>query len=97
MSVLKARNRVVYFRVSEDEFHEFLKMCDAEKARSLSDLARSALQRMLRERQEGEMISDRLKTFDDLISRVNDKLSEMSDLIRANNQINRTTSRDVEQ
>jgi hypothetical protein len=86
MSVLKARSRVVYFRVSEDEFDEFLKVCHAAKARSLSDLARSAMQRMVREQAEGEMLTDRLKTFDELISRVNEKLTEMSELVRAHKQ-----------
>jgi hypothetical protein len=86
MSVLKTRSRVVYFRVSEDEFNNFLKMCHAAKARSLSDLARSALQRMLREQEESETLADRLKTFDELISRVNEKLTEMGELLRTNSQ-----------
>lgn len=86
MSVLKARSRVVYFRVSEDEFNDFLKMCHAAKARSPSDLARSALQRMLKEEEDRGMLADRLKTFDELILRVNEKLTEMGELLRANSQ-----------
>jgi ribosomal protein L13 len=84
MPVLKARNRVVYFRVSEDEFHDFSEMCQAANARSLSDLARSAMQRMLKEQNEGEMIAERLKTFDELMARVNQKLVEMGELIQKN-------------
>lgn len=86
MSVLKARNRIVYFRVSEDEFHDFSEMCQAANARSLSDLARSAMQRMRREQTESELIADRLKSFDELMSRVNQKLVEMGELIQKNTQ-----------
>ena len=32
------------------------------------------------------MLTDRLKTFDELISRVNEKLTEMSELVRAHKQ-----------
>jgi hypothetical protein len=50
MAVLKPRNRLVYFRVSEEEFQLFTNMCQAEGARSISDLARVALQRLAHER-----------------------------------------------
>lgn|SRR5689334_20961361 len=43
MAVLKPRTKLVYFRVSEDEFEEFSRACQREGARSLSDLARSAI------------------------------------------------------
>ena len=49
MSVLKPRNRLVYFRVSEDEFQQFNQMCELVGARSISDLARSAIQRMIQQ------------------------------------------------
>lgn len=49
MAVLKPRNRLVYFRVSEEEFQLFTSMCQAEGARSISDLARVALQRLAQE------------------------------------------------
>lgn len=47
MSVLKPRTRVVYFRVSEDEFRQLHALCELRGERSLSDLARSAMQQML--------------------------------------------------
>jgi hypothetical protein len=47
MAVLRPRNRLVYFRVSEDEFQQFNQICEAERARSVSDLARYAVQRMI--------------------------------------------------
>jgi len=47
MSVLRPRNRLVYFRVSEDEFQQFNQICESMGARSISDLARSAMRRMI--------------------------------------------------
>jgi hypothetical protein len=49
MAVLKPRNRLVYFRVSEEEFQLLTSMCQAEGARSISELARVALQRLAHE------------------------------------------------
>ncbi len=86
MPVLKARSRVVYFRVSEDEFHDFSEMCQSANARSISELARSAMQRMMKERTEVELFADRLKNLDELMFRVNQKLVEMSELINKNTQ-----------
>jgi hypothetical protein len=86
MPVLKPRSRLVYFRVSEDEFHEFSEMCTAAHARSISDLARSAMKQLRKQQSHDEMLADRLKSFDELILRVNEKLAQMSELIQANLQ-----------
>jgi hypothetical protein len=84
MSVLKPRNRLVYFRVSEDEFLQFSEICESAGARSLSDLARLAVQQMLAQRKEDAKVAQRLRTFDELISVLNDRLGEMNDLLREN-------------
>ena len=59
MAVLKPRERLVYFRISEDEFRQFVSVCEQEGARSVSDLARSAVQRLIadgnRQREDDEM------------------------------------------
>ncbi|MEP6714106.1 MAG: hypothetical protein ABJC09_00950 [Terriglobia bacterium] len=44
------------------------------------------MQRMLKEQNEGELIVERLKNFDELMSRVNQKLIEMGELIQKNTQ-----------
>ncbi len=46
MSVLQSRNRLIYFRVSEEELAQFRSMAERLGARSLSDLAREALHRL---------------------------------------------------
>ena len=76
MAVLKPRNRLVYFRVSEEEFQLFSGMCELEGARSISDLARLALQRLAQEQ--------RLNTEDDFIGKlkaINEVLNELGEKV----------------
>jgi len=47
MSVMRPRNRLVYFRLSEDEFRELNELCQVASARSISDVARQAVQHMI--------------------------------------------------
>jgi hypothetical protein len=50
MAVLRPRNRLVYFRVSEEEYDLFTGMCQSEGARNSLDLARLALQHLAQRR-----------------------------------------------
>jgi hypothetical protein len=84
MPVLKPRNRLVYFRVSEDEFLQFSAMCRAAGARSLSALARTAMQRMLAEPKDESPLVEKLKTFDELTSTLIEKLRCINQLLEAN-------------
>jgi hypothetical protein len=54
MSVLKPRNRLVNFRLSEEEFECLRTACQASGARSLSDFARSAVLQSMERVEEGE-------------------------------------------
>lgn len=82
MAVLKPRSRLVYFRVSEDEFLQISAMCRSAGARSLSALARTAMQRMLAASQE-EPMAERLKTFDELTGKLIEKLNRIDELLEA--------------
>ncbi len=88
MSVLNPRNRLVYFRVSEDEFLQFSEMCTSSGARSISDLARSAMKQMLKNPTEDAMIAERLKAFDALISMLSDKLRQVDEVLLQKNACN---------
>jgi hypothetical protein len=83
MPVLKPRSRLVYFRVSEDEFMQISAMCRTAGARSLSAFARTAMQRMLAANRE-EPLSDKLKVFDELTSKLIEKLRRIDELLEAN-------------
>jgi hypothetical protein len=80
MAVLKPRRRLVYFRVSEDEFLQISAMCRSAGARSLSALARTAMQRMLQAPAE-KPLEDRLRAFDQLTSQLVERLRRIDELL----------------
>ena len=47
MSVLKRRSRMISFRISEDEYAGWKNLCINLGARSVSDMARDAVQRLI--------------------------------------------------
>lgn len=46
MAIVASRNRLIYFRVSEEELERFRSLAESKGARSLSDLAREAIERL---------------------------------------------------
>ncbi len=77
MAVLKPRERLVYFRVSEDEFRQFVSVCEQAGARSLSDLARSAVQRLIADgdrQHTDDQLADKMHRLEKLISKVTEQL-----------------------
>ena len=81
MAVLKPRERLVYFRVSEDEFRQFVSVCEQAGARSLSDLARSAVQRLIADgnrQREDENLADKVLRLERLIAEVTQQLHLLS-------------------
>ncbi len=78
MAVLKPRERLVYFRVSEDEFRQFVSVCEQGGARSVSDLARSAVQRLIadgqRQREDTEL-DEKMRMLERLIAAVTEQLN----------------------
>jgi len=81
VAVLKPRERLVYFRVSEDEFRQFVSVCEQAGARSVSDLARNAVQRLIaenRERREGQELETKMQVLERLIGAVTEQLQLLS-------------------
>ena len=77
MAVLKPRERLVYFRVSEDEFRQFVSVCEQAGARSVSDLARSAVQRLIADgyrQREDEELADKMYRLERMIAQVTEQL-----------------------
>jgi hypothetical protein len=77
VAVLKAREKVVYFRISEDEFRQFFSVCEREGARSVSDLARSAVRKLIAEgdrHQNGEELASRISRLEHLIMTMTEQL-----------------------
>jgi hypothetical protein len=88
VAVLKPRERLVYFRISEDEFHQFLGVCEQEGARSVSDLARSAVQRLItdgnRDREEREL-APKVELLEQLIGELTAQVRLLTTLLQKQN------------
>jgi hypothetical protein len=81
VAVLKPRERLVYFRVSEDEFRQFVSVCEQAGARSVSDLARNAVQRLIAEGQrqrDGNELEEKMQVLERLIAAVTAQLQLLS-------------------
>jgi len=77
VAVLKPRERLVYFRISEDEFRQFSSVCEQGGARSVSDLARNAVQRLIADAQrqrEGQELEEKMRVLENLIAAVTEQL-----------------------
>jgi len=77
VAVFKPRERLVYFRISEDEFRQFSSVCEQGGARSVSDLARNAVQRLIADGQrqrEGQELEDKMRVLENLIAAVTEQL-----------------------
>jgi len=84
VSVLRPRTRLVYCRVSEDEFARVSTFCETAGARSVSDVFRSALTRLLEAEDEDrdagseKLVLQRLEGIDRMIRELNTKLLELT-------------------
>ncbi len=83
MAVLKPRSRLIYVRISEDEFQKFTSLCHAEGARSMSDLMRAALQRLMMESSipAEQHQAEKLQAIGEMIHEVNEKLGHLTGII----------------
>jgi hypothetical protein len=66
------RTRIVYFRVSEVEFHRLRELCQRSGVRNMSDLARSAIESLTRgDGDEFEReVRERLRQMEDSLDRI---------------------------
>jgi hypothetical protein len=63
MPVFKRRSKMVSFRLSEQEYENLLALCGSTGARSLSDLARHAMNGLLgAPKRDGDGNGDRIET-----------------------------------
>jgi hypothetical protein len=79
MAVIKPRSRLVYFRVTEDEFHRFMQLCERNGSRSISDLIRDTMHRLLIEADEEDNGADsKVRALDRLIAEVSAQLQQLA-------------------
>ena len=82
MPVLKRRNRVVVFRLTQDEYEDLKTVCAVRGARNISDFARSELLTAIEhERHPEAELHGRLSDVDQKLSSLDSKLQRMSQLL----------------
>jgi hypothetical protein len=74
VAVLKPRTKVVFFRVSEEEFQQMEAACNTVGARSISDFARTAARQLMNAPEENRV--QRLTQSFDLIHQSLERLYE---------------------
>ena len=82
MPVLKRRDRVVVFRLTQDEYEELKTVCTVRGARNISDFARSELLTAIeQERRPDNHIHGRLSDVDQKLSNLESKIQQMAHLL----------------
>jgi hypothetical protein len=79
LSAVKPRTRIVYFRISQEEFTEFCGLCEAQGVRSLSELARLAVRSMLQPNKASD-VSERLGELERCILELNRQIKSLPQL-----------------
>lgn len=83
MSVLKTRNRLVNFRLTQDELESLRMACLVKGSRNVSDFARGAvLEAIESQTGPGLLIQSRLAALDSKISDLSLALQCLADLLR---------------
>ena len=79
MKMVGRRSKLVSFRVSPEEYLNLCQACSTQGLRSVSELARTAVQTLIRGKGPSETFDDQLK---DLRARVQDLAAEFERLSR---------------
>jgi hypothetical protein len=86
MTVAKPKNRMISFRLSDEEYEHLVNLCETQSARSLSDLARSAMQSLIANggvNGGGDGVEERLSHLDGRLNALDEAVERLSQRIPA--------------
>lgn len=87
MSVIRPRNRLVNFRLSEDEFDRLRSSCAQYGARSISDFARSSVLDRLERPPDAEAEGEkRVHQLNHKVNELEFRVGQLINLVHATNQ-----------
>ena len=75
MTVMQRRNRMVNFRLSQQEYEELRKLCITHGARSLSDYARDVVYR--------SVTGSRWEDFEQAVLKLNGRIDQLDGEVKA--------------
>lgn len=96
MTILRRRSRMISFRLSEDEYANLRSLCEEAGARSVSDIARDAVHRLIRMNAQSHVevalrtLEDRVDSLDSQVRRLEiavDGVPEQAVARRANGKV----------
>ena len=80
MALMSRRSRMVSIRLSDEEFKQLLEACHAHGARSISDLAREAMHRMvLNGKANGPELGEKVRELDARLAVLQDEVARLRD------------------
>lgn len=71
---------MVSIRLSDDEFRKLHEVCETTGARSISDLARGAMQKMMG---DGDGVGERLRVLDQRVTKLQKEMTRLTSLVGA--------------
>ena len=83
MTLMRSRTKVVYFRVSEEEFEKYMAFCRTQGMRSISDLARAGLEILVAEDRGYTLsgLTERVTLLSSLISGLSGTIQGLTDVV----------------
>ena len=82
MPVLKRRDRIVVFRLTQEEYKRLLKDCSGTGARNLSDFTRTQLLDRVASRKQADRLEGRLSVFENKLSELNSAVRQVARLLK---------------
>ncbi|WP_321476835.1 ribbon-helix-helix protein, CopG family [uncultured Paludibaculum sp.] len=80
MTLFNKRSKMVSIRLSDDEFRRLREVCEATGARSISDLAREAMHRLVDMPHNGHApMESRLEQLDQKVSNLQARLDKLAE------------------
>jgi hypothetical protein len=81
MSIAFRRNRMISFRLSPEEYERFAKMCSERGVRSISDMARIALQKLVAGDAESDPISFEVRDLRSQIKTMANEVERLAEIV----------------
>jgi hypothetical protein len=79
-AMIKRRTKMVSIRLLDDDYRQLKELCEAKGARSVSDLARDAMFRMLAPPMDSvpQNLEDRVPKLDQKVARLGEQMEEIA-------------------